>query len=453
LTVTQTDDVVVAVAANKIVLSLAPKGVAISSLHTSYNKKTQLLTITAVQPGTMVAGDPATPGVTVNSAAKTIFVNLGVMTGFAGITVNGNGGVDSVTIDGAGVNLAAVTKGAANQSFLIDTKAGANDMVVVGKPIVAKGSGTVSITTAATNASRGIRFASGVTTATGSQSYAGPVNLLADTVLTAGAGGGIGFTGTVDGAKRLSLAAGASITFADAVGGTTALRGLAVSRAASVAVNGAFHLNGTGTRAGTHGLAIAAGVNNVVFSTLGVGSRTIQNFSGSGIRFAGSSTNSTITGVVSRGNGTGLSFAAGGYSGTKVQNNTFEANLRYGVVLDGAKNLQVGGTAVDAGNRIIDSTAWRAYSTGIRASGSSTGTVVQGNTISGNAGNGLVLVAAKGITIGGAEPNAGNAIHGNNAFGLLATGISNGSLVQGNSFSGNRMGTVNAKAAKGLSLR
>ena len=452
LTVTQTDDVAVSVDANKVVLSLAPTGVAISSLHTAYNARTHTLTITAFQPGTMVAGGPATPGVTVNSAAKTIVVNLGVLTGFAGISIVGNGGVDSVTIGGAGINLAAVTKGAANQSFTIDTNAAATDMVVIGKPITAKGSGSVSITTRATDASRGIRFASGVTTATGSQAYAGPATLLADVALTAGNGAGIGFSGTVDGAKSLSLSAGGAITFTDAVGGTTPLKGLAVSRGSSVAVHGAFHLNGTGTAAGANGLTIGRGVNNFVFATLAGGSRTIHNFSGSGIRFAGGSTGSTITGIVSRGNGTGLSFAAGSYTGTRVQDNTFDANIRYGVLLDGATNLLIGGSSVNAGNRIINATAWRAYSTGIQASGNSSGTLVQGNTISGNSGNGVVLVAAKGITIGGVATNAGNTIRNNLGFGLLATGISNGSLVQGNAITANRMGAVNVKAAKGLRL-
>ena len=184
--------------------------------------------------------------------------------------------------------------------------------------------------------------------------------------------------------------------------------------------------------------------------SLGVGSRTIQNFSGSGISFAGGSIGSTITGIVSRGNGTGLSFGAGSYAGTRVQDNTFDANLRYGVFLDSATGLLLGGTAANAGNRIVNSTAWRAYSTGIQVRGNSVGTLVQGNTISGNAGNGVMLVAARGITIGGSTPNAGNTIRTNLGFGLLATGGSTGSLVQGNTIIGNRMGAVNTQPAKGL---
>ena len=95
LTALQTDDVVVSVDANKIMLSLSPAGVAISSLQTAYNARTNVLTITAAQTGTMVASGGGTPGVAVNSAAKTISVNLGVLTGFAGISVVGNGGVDA----------------------------------------------------------------------------------------------------------------------------------------------------------------------------------------------------------------------------------------------------------------------------------------------------------------------------------------------------------------------
>jgi hypothetical protein len=450
LTALQTDDVIVSVDANKIMLSLSPTGVAISSLQTAYNARTNVLTITATQPGTMVASGGGTPGVTVNSAAKTIAVNLGVLTGFAGISVVGNGGADSITIGGTGINLAAVTKGAASQSFSIDTMAGATDMVVIGKPILAKGSGSVSIATLATDGSRGIRFGAGVTTVSGSQTYSGPATLVANTALTAGAGAAIGFSGTLNGAKSLALSAGGAITFAAAVGGTTPLQGVSLSRAGSVAVNHAFHLDGSGTAKNANGLTIGRGVNNVVFSTLGSGARTIQNFSGSGISFAGGSVGSTITGIVSRGNGAGLSFGAGSYAGTRVQDNTFDANLRQGVSLDNATGLLLGGTAANAGNRIINSTAWKAYSTGIQASGNSAGTLVQGNMISGNTGNGVILVAARGITIGGSSPNAGNTIQNNGGFGLLATGVSTGSLVQGNTITGNRMGAVNTKAAKGL---
>jgi hypothetical protein len=254
----------------------------------------------------------------------------------------------------------------------------------------------------------------------------------------------------LNGAKSLALSAGGAITFAAAVGGTTPLQGVSLSRAGSVAVNDAFHLDGTGTARNANGLTIGRGVNNVVFSTLGGGARTIQNFSGSGISFAGGSVGSTITGIVSRGNGAGLSFGAGSYASTRVQGNTFDANLRQGISLDNATGLLLGGTAANAGNRIINSTAWKAYSTGIQASGNSAGTLVQGNTISGNAGNGVMLVAARGITIGGSATNAGNTIQNNGGFGLLASGISTGSLVQGNTITGNRMGAVNTKPAKGL---
>ena len=133
-----------------------------------------------------------------------------------------------------------------------------------------------------------------------------------------------------------------------------------------------------------------------------------------------------------------------------MQNNTLDANARVGVYLNAATGLLLGGTTVNTGNRLINSTAWKAYSTGLQVSGNSAGTLVQGNTISGNAGNGVLLVAAKGITIGGAAPNAGNAIRNNIGFGLLASGASDGSLVQGNTITGNRMGAVNTKPAKGL---
>ncbi|MCX7414195.1 MAG: VCBS domain-containing protein, partial [Planctomycetia bacterium] len=380
LTVGQTDSIAVSVDANRILLSLAPAGVAISSLHTAYNARTHVLTITATQTGTMVASGAGTPGVAVNSAAKTISVNLGVLTGFAGISVVGNGGVDSVTIGGTGINLAAVTKGAANQSFSIDTKGGATDIVTVGKPITAKGSGSVSVTTLGTGASRGIHLGGTVTTATGSQTYAGTVNLLANTALTAGTGGAIGFTGTIDGANTLSLSAGGGITFAGAVGVTTPLKGLTVAKAAGVAVNNAFRLNGVGTAAGTSGLTIAANVNNVAFAAIDskTNPRTITGFKGSGIRFLGTSTGSNLTGIASTGNGIGLEMAAGTYTGTVISANDFSDNTNIGVSLTNVGGLSLGTTS--AANTISRNGNW-----GVYASGRLTGTQVQNNTLDANA--------------------------------------------------------------------
>jgi VCBS repeat-containing protein len=442
LTIAQSDDVVVTVDQNdNVLLSLSPRGATITDLHTAYDARRKTLTITAAGDGTM-SGEGS--GISVNAAARTVTVRLDVFTTFAGIVVAGSSGTDSVTIGRQGVNLAVVKVGGVDQAFVVNTGTGVGDRLVIGGPVTTKGTGNAHFTVAG---DRGIALAAPVRTPGGWQGYTGDVTLATNASLTAG--GAITFGAAVDGRRNLVLDAAGSVAFVGAVGATNPLTGLTISRAAAAAFADGLALDGTGTAAGTNGLTIGRGVNNVVFSSLGSGQRTIQDFSGTGIRFLGGSTESVLTGIVSRRNGTGLAVGAGNYTGTRAQDNTFDGNLRRGVSLHNATGFLLGGTGANTGNRIINSTAWKAYATGIEARGNSAGTLVQGNTIAGNAGHGVVLVSARGITVGGSTPGGGNAIRDNLGFGLVATGVSGRLLVQGNTMIGNRMGTMNAKAAKG----
>jgi hypothetical protein len=140
-------------------------------------------------------------------------------------------------------------------------------------------------------------------------------------------------------------------------------------------------------------------------------------------------------------------------TGSVVQNNTLDANGRAGVSLNAATGLLVGGITANTGNRIINATAWGAYSVGVEATGKLTGTRLQGNLVSGNAGSGVVLIAAQGLTVGGTHPATRNVIQANLGNGLVASGVSTGSLVQGNAISGNRAGDLNTKMAKNLTVR
>lgn len=143
-------------------------------------------------------------------------------------------------------------------------------------------------------------------------------------------------------------------------------------------------------------------------------------------------------------------YATGNLGGTQVQNNTLDSNGKFGVSLESASGLLLGGTGPNAGNRIVNAAAWGAYSTGVYATGTLAGTLVQGNTIRANGGNGVMLVNAQRITIGGPEAGAGNQIVANGGFGVAASGICTGSLVQGNTITGNARGTVNVRNARGI---
>ena len=87
---------------------------------------------------------------------------------------------------------------------------------------------------------------------------------------------------------------------------------------------------------------------------------------------------------------------------------------------------------------------------GVYANGNSTGTLIQGNTIRSNSGNGVMLVNATRIRVGGAATGAGNLIASNGGYGITAGGTCTGSLIQGNVITGNALGTVNVRNAKGI---
>ncbi len=95
---------------------------------------------------------------------------------------------------------------------------------------------------------------------------------------------------------------------------------------------------------------------------------------------------------------------------------------------------------------------------GVYVTGTVTGTQVQNNAISGNASDGVALVKAKKVTIGGNSstsgsqivPTQGNKIITNRGYGLYARGKCNGSVVQGNTIAANAQGNVNLSQSRGI---
>ena len=383
------DDILVGLVGNRVVLTLDPQGAAISNLVTTYNAPTARLTITAATAGSLAMAAPIN-GITLDTAADTITVDLKKITKFAGLSISGGAGTDSVRIGPGGVNLAAIGRGAAAQGFFIDTGAGAADSIAIAGQIVAKGAGGVSLITMGTGVTHGILMASNVVTAWGSQAFRGGVTLLNGVALQAG--GDISFSSTIDGFGRLRLSAGRTITMAGDVGSSLPLQGITLATASRVVVGGGLVLDGAGTAAGANGFVIGANVHNVVFSALS-DARTISGFGGAGIRFAGGSHGSRIKGVTSVGNGVGLLVGPGAY--------------------------------------------W--------------GTVISGSSFSGNVGNGVSLQAARGLTIGGRSSGAGNTIVSNGGFGVAATGPYAGSFVVGSEIGDNALGQVQNYLASTLS--
>jgi hypothetical protein len=134
--------------------------------------------------------------------------------------------------------------------------------------------------------------------------------------------------------------------------------------------------------------------------------------------------------------------ASGNLAGSAVQGNAITGTTLYGVFLNGAANLLV------TGNTITDG---KPQGTGLYATGTLTNTFVQGNMIRNNRSSGVLLNNARGITVGLTDSGAGtaNTIMNNSGFGLRALGTSTGSAVRKNIISGNYV-NVQISAARDL---
>ena len=370
------DDILVGLVGNRVMLTLDPQGAAITNLATTYDAPSARLTITAATAGSLAMAAPVN-GISINAVADTITVDLKKITRFAGLSIAGGANTDSVRIGPGGVNLAAVGRGAAAQGLSINTGAGAGDSIAIAGPIVAKGAGGVSLATMGKGVTHGIQMASNVVTARGSQWFTGGVTLLNGVALQAG--GDISFSSTIDGFGRLRLSAGRVITMAGDVGSSLPLQGITLANASRVHVGGGLVLDGSGTAAGTSGFVIGANVHNVVFSPVS-DARTISGFGGAGIRFAGGSNGSRITGVTSMGNGVGLLVGPGFYSGTVIAGSSFSGNVGHGVSLQAARGLRIGGRIAGAGNEIVSNGGF-----GVAATGLCPSTIVVGSELGDNA--------------------------------------------------------------------
>lgn len=192
---------------------------------------------------------------------------------------------------------------------------------------------------------------------------------------------------------------------------------------------------------GGNGITLVGSSGNLVLNN------DIESNKGNGVWMSSAAGN--IIGLPGGGNqiasnaGAGL-LATGDLSGSQVLGNQFDANAAFGILLSAARGLRLGGTTTGAGNTITGSP------TGLFVSGVSNGTLVQGNAIRGNLGNGLTLASASGLTIGGPNRSRSNQVTLNRGYGLLAVGACTRSKVIGNTIVKNARGNVNLAHSQGL---
>jgi CSLREA domain-containing protein len=124
----------------------------------------------------------------------------------------------------------------------------------------------------------------------------------------------------------------------------------------------------------------------------------------------------------------------GNFIGTTADGTGDLGNSLDGVLITGAPNNTIGGTASGAGNSIS-----RNDSDGVEISGSgATGNKVEGNDIFSNDNDGVDIRGAPSNTIGGTASGAGNSISGNGDVGVEISGSGGtGNSVLSNSIFGN----------------
>ena len=181
------------------------------------------------------------------------------------------------------------------------------------------------------------------------------------------------------------------------------------------------------------GLTIAANVNSV---TLNVPSLTLRNFN-TGLKFLGSSTNSLVSGLTISNNLNGIVLEGGTFTGTQIATNTISLNSQNGILAtSGVTGLTIGGTTTGDANTISLNGNGLFFQPGTYS------TAVQGNTITNNNSNGVLLGttggALTGLTLGGSTDTAANTISFNRQNGVqVSQGSYNGTVIQGNTIASN----------------
>ena len=182
------------------------------------------------------------------------------------------------------------------------------------------------------------------------------------------------------------------------------------------------------------GLTIAPNVNSV---SLNVPSLTLRNFN-NGMKFLGTSTNSLVSGLTITNNINGIALDGGTATGTKIASNTITLNAQNGILATGGvTGLTIGGTTAGDANTISLNGNGLFFQPGTY-----TNAVVEGNTITNNNMNGVLLgttgAAVSGLTIGSSTTGLGNTISFNRQNGVqVSQGSYSGTFIQGNTIASN----------------
>lgn len=366
--------------------------------------------ISNVVRGNLVAGNRAR-GIAVSNAAapsllagnvlagNTVRNNASgiVLAGSSGTTVGGTTTVGGVNVDANlvsgntadGIAVTAQSKTSAIVGNLIETN-GAD-----GIRIASSTGTTVRLNEVRTNGGTGIRLA------TASGSAAAPGNQVLSNVIYANRGSGV-------------LLNGSSFNAIGGVGAGNTIFG-----------NG---LDGITVEA-------ASNSNDLVQNVIGIDASKVAAANGrDGIRVTGSFSTAIRSGnQIANNAGSGVRIVAAAAQaaaqGTRVTGNTLQANLAGGVVVDGGGAHTIGGTTAGTGNTITANGVSGVVLQMAPGTSKLPGVTVGQNTISANAGPGILVSGGGGHTL------STNRIVGNAGDGV-AVGMSTSNTIVGNTIGG-----------------
>ncbi len=373
--------------------------------------------ISNVIRGNLVAGNRAR-GIAVSNAAapsllsgntvagNTVRNNASgiVLAGSSGTTVGGTTTVGGVNVDANlvsgntadGIAVTAQSKTSAIVGNLIETN-GAD-----GIRIASSTGTTVRLNEVRTNGGTGIRLA------TASGSAAAPGNQVLSNVIYANRGSGV-------------LLNGSSF---NAIGG--------VGAGNTISGNG---LDGITVEA-------ASNSNDIVQNVIGIDASKVAAANGrDGIRVTGSFSTAIRSGnQIANNAGSGVRIVAAAAQaaaqGTRVTGNTLQANLAGGVVVDGGGAHMIGGTTAGTGNTITANGVSGVVLQMAPGTSKLPGVTVGQNTISANAGPGILVSGGGGHTL------STNRIVGNAGDGV-AVGMSTSNTIVGNTIGGSAPSEAN----------
>jgi hypothetical protein len=189
---------------------------------------------------------------------------------------------------------------------------------------------------------------------------------------------------------------------------------------------------------------------------------TVSSSLGYGIAVTGSAHHNAIVHAYIGTNGQGTGDLGNRLGGILIDSGTLSTTVGGASSALQNKVLYSGGPGVivrsSRGNAVMGNEIRGGAADGDYVTGVVTGTQVEGNAISGNASDGVTLVSARRVTIGGnasglesqSVGGRGNRIVTNLGYGLLARGACNGSVVQGNTILANTQGDVNLSHSRGV---